>query len=164
MRPYTRNLGQPTFATPSEACGSDCVLLRAGAILTVRARLYGGLCRASRNAVRSALSSLRDENLCIIRARRSVMRSLPKKTPRTPYGLRFSGGAKRRPTQPLVRRRPRNHESVHSRLFSKVYPEVGLQQYSVLLLIPYLPFLTSLSGRHDQTAIGQRDTPVRCRQ
>ena len=114
--------------------------------------------------VRSALSSLRDENLCIIRARRSVMRSLLKKTPRTPNGLRFSGGAKRRPTQPLVRRRPRNHESVHSRLFSKVYPEVGLQQYSVLLLIPYLPFLTSLSGRHDQTAIGQRDTPVRCRQ
>lgn len=56
------------------------------------------------------------------------------------------------------------YESIHSHPFAKVYPEVGLQEYSVLLLTHHFPFLPVPSGRHDQTAIRQCDTPIRCRQ
>jgi hypothetical protein len=64
----------------------------------------------------------------------------------------------------LAGRRTRSHESVHAHPFAKLDAKVGLEQCLVLLPTRYLPFLTPSCGRRNQTVVGQRNTPVWCRQ
>ncbi len=62
-----------TAATTSSGVRCALPVLRSVGLLNVlREYVCGGLCRAWRNALRSALSSLRDENLCIIRAYKTL--------------------------------------------------------------------------------------------
>ena len=86
MRPYTRNLGQPAFEAVSKALGSDCVIPRAGAILTVRAsdssHEYHSVCGERDGGAMS---------VCIVEEERQRNRCRPAAT------LRADGGCGRSP-------------------------------------------------------------------